>query len=130
MEFPPVSTTVSTLEPAAEAESPQAELLARDHPGQTPTGARQNSAALLKVDIRDVLQAEIGMNEPFADLVSDALCRGLRNRWGGREIYVPAEDIAERNTRIRQAWRGNNASEVMLRFGISKATLYRVLNDR
>jgi Mor family transcriptional regulator len=125
-----VSTTAPTLEPSAEAESPQADLLPRDHPAQTAAGARQNSAALLKVDIRDVLQAEIGMNEPFADLVSDALCRGLRNRWGGREIYVPAEDIADRNARIRQAWRGNNASEVMLRFGISKATLYRVLNDR
>lgn len=91
---------------------------------------RKDSAALLRMDIRDVLQAEIGMNEPFAELVSDALCRGLRSRWGGREIYVPAEDLAERNTRIRQAFKGNNAAEVMFRFGISRATLYRVINER
>lgn len=120
--------TSTALDPAYA--NPAVTVTPRDDPSHTPASTRQNSAALLKVDIRDVLQAEIGMNEAFADLVSDALCRGLRNRWGGREIYVPAEDIAERNDRIRQAWRGNNASEVMLRFGISKATLYRVLNDR
>jgi Mor family transcriptional regulator len=70
------------------------------------------------------------MNEAFADLVSDAVFEGLRERWGGREIYVPAEDIAERNRRIRACWRGNNAAEVMARFSVSRSTLYRVLNEQ
>ena len=90
----------------------------------------RDSAALLHLDIRDVLRAEVGLHEPMAEVISEAICRGLRTRWGGREIYVPAEDITERNRRIRDAWRGNNATEVMARFGISKATLYRVLNER
>ena len=86
--------------------------------------------ALLHLDIQDVLRTEIGLHPPMAEVMSEAICRGLRTRWGGREIYVPSEDIAERNRRIREAWRGNNAAEVLARFGISKATLYRVLNEQ
>ncbi len=129
MEFPPVNTATATPLPpltdqlAREAAHQPALLLEEPEPAK-------DSAALLRLDIRDVLRAEIGLHEPMAEVMSEAICRGLRTRWGGREIYVPAEDIAERNRRIREAWRGNNAAEVLARFGISKATLYRVLNEQ
>jgi Mor family transcriptional regulator len=121
MERPPVNL----------ADSPPTASLSAGHTASLlPDPPENDGAALLRSDIREVVRHKIGMTEPFADLISEAILQGLRERWGGREIYVPAEDTAERNRRIRQAWRGNNASEVMLRFGISKATLYRVLNDR
>jgi hypothetical protein len=119
----------------AEAQDPAAESAppppAPGHPASLlPDPPAKDGAALLRLDIREVVRHKIGMTEPFADLISEAILQGLRERWGGREIYVPAEDTAERNRRIRQAWRGNNASEVTARFGISRATLYRVLNER
>jgi hypothetical protein len=112
------------------ADSPPPTVPHSATPSPLPDPPTSDGAALLRIDIRDVVKAKIGLTEPFVDLVSEAILQGLRERWGGREIYVPAEDTTERNRRIRAAWRGNNVNEMTARFGISKATLYRVLNER
>ena len=118
------ATTPAPLQPARPAAPPPLTLGALEP--EPPEG----SAALLRQEFRDILQSDCHIQGPLADIISDGLTRGLRNRWGGREVYIPAEDKTERNRRIREAWRGNNASELMVRFCVSKTTLYRVLNDR
>jgi len=118
----------------AEAQDPATQAPPSPPPGLPPSllpdPPANDGAALLRIDIRDVVKAKIGLTEPLVDLIGEAILQGLRERWGGRHIYVPAEDTAERNRRIRAAWRGNNAKEIMARFAIGKTTLYRVLNER
>ena len=77
-----------------------------------------------------IVQEELGFADIYAQQVSDAIVRGLRKRRGGDEIYIPVADKNERDAAIRAAFTGSNRGEVCIRFGISKATFYNILNRR
>lgn len=72
-----------------------------------------------------IVQEETGLKDLFAAQVAEAILRGLRRRRGGEEVYIPAEDRSARDDAIRRAYNGRNMEEVMARYGVSRATVYR-----
>ena len=96
-------------------------------PHQKPSRAHPEDArAQLHADLTDIVRTEIGMNEHFASAHASAILRGLCERLGGREIYIPATNRSERNAAIRAEFDGTNAPDVCLKHGISRATVYRL----
>lgn len=87
-----------------------------------------DARALLHAELTDIVRIEIGMNEQFASDVAAAILRGLSRVHGGSDLYIPAEDKSERNAAVRAAFNGRNHHEVMRQFGLSRSTLYRILN--
>ena len=95
----------------------------------TPKTSRahpEDARAQLHADLTDIVRREIGMNENFASAHAAAILRGLCETLGGNEIYIPAPDRSVRNATIRAEFKGNNAEEICLKHGISRATLYRI----
>lgn len=81
-------------------------------------------------ELTEICRAEIGMNEAFASLHAAAILRGLSARYGGAEVYIPAEDKTERNAAIRAEFNGRNAHDLIRKYGISRAWLYKIVGDR
>jgi Mor family transcriptional regulator len=64
--------------------------------------------------------------EYAADLMQ-LVVDGLREDFGGERVWLPALDKSERNQAIVKAFTGRNHYEVCRQFGISRATLYRII---
>jgi Mor family transcriptional regulator len=95
------------------------------------TPAQTEDAALeLEREFVDILRQEIGADERPATLLAQALVRGLRQRIGGAEIWIPAPSKSERNAAIRREFDGTNLDQVMSRHNVSKATVYRASGRR
>lgn len=88
-----------------------------------------DARALLHAELTDIVRVEIGMNEQFASDMAGAILRGLSRLHGGADLYIPAEDKAQRNAAVRAAFNGRNHADVMRKFGISQSTLYRILGE-
>lgn len=91
---------------------------------------QEDERAYLHAEFCDILRAEVGMNEHFASPLAAAFLRGLCERMGGREVYIPSENRAERNAAIRNLFNGTNIDKVCQQFGVSRATVYRVVNGK
>ena len=91
---------------------------------------KNNSQDLLRAELTDVVRDQLGIQGPQAIQTAEALLRGLMTRLGGQGIYIPAPPRTERNAAILTDFRGNNASEVCTKHGISRRTLYRILTMR
>ena len=74
-----------------------------------------------------IVREEIGLNEDFALRVSQAIVRGLQRRCGGCEIYIPSPDRGMRDAMIRAEFTGGNLKQVMEKYGVGRATIYRAL---
>lgn len=94
------------------------------------TTAKDNSQHQLLAELTDVVRQQLGMKGPDAIVTAEALFRGLMNRVGGQEIYIPAPPRTERNAAILGDFKGNNAAEVCTKHDISRRTLYRILTNR
>ena len=97
-----------------------------------PDGASRNddAAVSLLYEMTTIVREEIGFNEIFAAQIAEALVRGLRRRLGGDELYIPAQDKAERDAAIRARFNGTNRDEVCRAFGISKSRLYEIVGRK
>jgi Mor family transcriptional regulator len=82
------------------------------------------------VEFTDILRTEVGMKEEFASPIAAAFLRGVCSRMGGKTVYIPAENRTERNAAIRAMFDGTNIDEVCQKFGISRATAYRITGQR
>ena len=51
----------------------------------------------------------------------------LRREFGTRRVYVNAPSARERDECIREEFDGTNHREICKRYGISRATLYRIV---
>jgi len=69
-----------------------------------------------------------GMQEPLARDFAKAMVDRIQNQYAG-PVYVPKPDKNRRNERIRRMFNGVNHEFVCREFGISKATLYRVVGQ-
>jgi len=69
-----------------------------------------------------------GMQEPQAREFAATLVDKLRANHAG-EVRIPVPDKQQRNKRIRRLFNGVNHDMVCREFGISKATLYRVVGQ-
>lgn len=101
--------------------TPDLNTVARHHP--------EDAAAQLHSEFTDIVRTEIGMNEFFASDIAAAFLRGLRKRFGCQDLYIPAEDRSVRNAAIKAEFRGGNIDAVCKKFGVSKATVYRIANE-
>ena len=58
---------------------------------------------------------------------AQAMITRIQINHAGVEIYIPQADKRQHNERIRRMFNGVNHDVVCAEFGISKATLYRVI---
>ena len=89
----------------------------------------------LERDLIEILREERGLTEPAAFELAVDLVRGMRKRYGGmrlgpRGLYIPAPSKVERNEAIRRAYDGTNGPRVMREHGISRSSLFRIVNER
>lgn len=88
------------------------------------------TADMLRSDLMRIVRERIGVHEVFVARVAEEILQGLREQLGGREVYIPAPDKAERDERIRAAFNGRNAREVCARYGVSRTRLYQIIAVR
>lgn len=93
-------------------------------------GQAEDAAVQLENELTRIVREEIGMHEQMASLFAQALVRGLRKHCGGQDLYIPTTNKSARDAAIREAFRGDNLSEIMERFGVSRSTVYRVSGRR
>lgn len=87
-----------------------------------------DNMSTLADELVQVIVAEIGFTPTMARAVVEPIIAHLAARYGGDRIYFPARRREYPIDDIRKA-ADNSAStaEVCERFGISRATLYRIL---
>ena len=61
---------------------------------------------------------------------AQAIVRGMRERMGGGETYIPAPDRSARRAAIRSEFNGTNLEEVCRKYGVSARTVYRAAGQR
>lgn len=88
----------------------------------------EDDLAAWHIDLTAAISEGTGLQEHFASQIAEAALRKLQARRGGRRSYLPTLGPEERHAAIRDAFRGNNHQEVCSEHGISKRTLYRVIN--
>lgn len=97
----------------------------------TNTPAQTDDAVVqLEYDIVEIARQEIGMHEREAYEIARALVQGLRKRYGGRGLYIPAPSKLERNAQILGEFNGTNREAVMKKHGISRTQLYDILKPK
>lgn len=79
---------------------------------------QNDQASWLRRELTDIVREN-------ADSLVDMLLAGMRERMGGREVYIPAADKVNRDAQIRAMFNGRNLREVMREFGVSQRTVYR-----
>jgi Mor family transcriptional regulator len=70
-----------------------------------------------------------GMPEPEARALAATLIDRIQTKHAGDEVYIPGPNKHRRNEHIRRMFNGVNHDVVCRKFGISKATLYRVMGQ-
>ena len=91
------------------------------------TAQTEDAAIQLEHDFVEIIRQRIGLNEMLATIHAQEIVRGLRERHGGQELWIPAPDKSERNAAILRDFHGNNAGEVMKRYGIKRTQFYRIV---
>ena len=88
---------------------------------------RGHVADVLKIEIMASVKESIGFNDELAENVAEKLLGRLQLKWGGRDVYIPAQDSKERNQAIKNEFNGENHVEVCKKYDISLSTLYRTV---
>ena len=85
-----------------------------------------DAAISLRYDLTRAIRETLGLPENIAVPMADHLAIGLTQRMGG--LYIPKRDLrTERDEAIRRDFNGANHREVMTKYRISRATLYRTI---
>lgn len=87
--------------------------------------AVNDAAAWWHDELAKIARDKVGAGEALAARIAEAMFEGMRERIGGREVYIPAPDLTKRNAEIRRSFNGRNLDDVMRAFGVSRATVYR-----
>jgi len=70
------------------------------------------------------------LDRSTAQSVAEIVVAGLRRRYGGDELYIPAVAIAYPIKMILHDYaKGHSVRTVCKRYGISRSTFYRLLNQ-
>lgn len=93
-------------------------------------GQAEDAAVQLEQDFVGIVREEIGMHEQMATAFAQALVRGLRRKLGGRELYIPSPNRAERDATIRREFNGANLDQLMRRYGLSRTRIYEIVSRR
>lgn len=90
----------------------------------------EDAAVQLEHEFIAIVRDEIGMHEAMATLIAQAIVRGLRQRQGGREMWIPAPDKSARNAAIRRDFNGANLHQLMVQHGLSRSRIYEIVGER
>lgn len=91
------------------------------------TALSEDAAIQLEHDFVEIIRQRIGLNETLATIHAQEIVRGLRERHGGQDLWIPAPDKAERDEAIRREFNGQNRNELMRRYGIGRSRLYEIV---
>lgn len=95
---------------------------------QQDTAAQIEDAAIqLEHEFVEIIRQHIGLHEAMATAHAQALVRGLRERLGGQEVWIPAPDKSERNAAICREFNGRNIKQLMTQHRISRSQLYHIV---
>jgi len=102
---------------------------------QNKTGPSALGAELL-VDVADHLAAlavkTLGIPENEALIFAQEATVHLADHWGGQTVYIPKNMVARlcaRNVEIYEAFNGDNISELVTRFDLSRQAIYMIISS-
>ena len=101
-----------------------------NHPAPSARTRAEEAAVQLEHEMTQIVADELGLKEPLAGAFAQAIVRGMRERLGGSETYIPAPDKSARDAAIRAEFRGTNLVEVCRKYGVSARTVYRAAGGR
>jgi len=94
---------------------------------------REVGAELL-VDLADnlssILTDKVGISKDDAKAVAQEAAAHIADNWGGQSVYIPMDLVARmssRNAEIFKAFTGDNISELVREFGLSRQAIYRIV---
>jgi Mor family transcriptional regulator len=82
------------------------------------------------LDMTDILRDRLAVQDPWATAMAQEIVAGMRDRFGGDDVYVPIPDRSARNERIRAMFNGRNVAEICDQFGLKRAMVYRICGTR
>lgn len=94
-----------------------------------------DAAVQLQSDLEQIIADWTGMAPTLASPMAKLIIDGLRDRYGGSRVYVPAprqrkdaqELRAQRDEAIVAMFNGRNVREVMRAFEVSRRTVYNAV---
>ena len=96
---------------------------------------REVGAELL-VDLADnlssILTDKADISKDDAKTIAQAAAAHIADNWGGQSVYIPMDLVARmssRNREIYDAFTGDNISELVSIFGLSRQTIYRIVKN-
>lgn len=95
----------------------------------------EDRAVELQAEIEQILGEWMGMPQPVAAPMAQLIIKGMRERMGGRRVYIPAprrlkeqrNQSAERDAEIAAMYNGRNLLEVMRAYGVSRRTVFNAV---
>ena len=94
---------------------------------------REVGAELL-VDLADnltsMLTDKLNVSPDEARTVAQEAAAHIADHWGGQSVYIPMDLVARmssRNAEIYSAFAGDNISELVRKFGLSRQAIYRIV---
>ena len=81
-------------------------------------------------DMTEILRDDLAFQEPWASAIAHEIVQGMRARFGGDDVYVPAPDKSARDERVREMFNGRNIKELMQLFGLARSTVYRIVGAK
>jgi Mor family transcriptional regulator len=94
-----------------------------------------DAAVQLQSDLEQIISEWTGMAPPLAAPMAKLIVEGLRDRLGGKRVYVPAprqrrevlEHRAKRDEAMVAMFNGRNVKDVMRAFDVSRRTVYNAV---
>jgi Mor family transcriptional regulator len=91
---------------------------------------RFDSATQWVHDMTEILRDRLAVRDPWANAMAHEIVEGMRARFGGDDVYVPAPDKSARDERVREMFNGRNIKELMQLFGLARSTVYRIVGEK
>ncbi len=95
--------------------------------------SREVGAELL-VDLADnlatMLTDRLSIPQKDARGIAQEMAARIADNWGGQSVYIPMDLVARmssRNVEIYSAFTGDNISELVRKFGLSRQAIYRIV---
>lgn len=71
---------------------------------------------------------DIGVDDEALAQIAERAAEFMRRHFGGRAVCIAPYDRETRDEMIRRDFNGRNVREVMIRYDVSRATVYRIVN--
>ena len=79
-------------------------------------------------DIISTGMADSGLDDDTQEELEQKLWDAIRREYASGYVYVPVRNRVDSRS-VRLMWNGRNVQQVMVRFGISRARVYQIINS-